>query len=169
MSGGDGNESNAFRHGLWSATMSSRFGSNEAKEFADAHEANPNAINGMSASALSNKSFSTLAAADESADLGNNIIGRQIGAGNQGLGMNVLAGKVLNQFAKTGMWTATKQKDGTYKISMTKITNKQFKALQARFKQLNDNGRTAAGQAKLDEQRKQEQLDREARMRSVAL
>jgi hypothetical protein len=154
---GEGTESNAFRHALWSGTMASQFGSADAKTIADAHENNPNAD-------LSQTTFSGKGAldnADMHVDLLNNQIGRQIGASSQGQGMNAIAGKVLNQFAKGGLWTATKQKDGSYKISMSKITSKQFKALQARFKQLNNNGRTAAGQAKSDEENGKAELEQQ--------
>ncbi|OOQ58313.1 hypothetical protein BC343_11810 [Mucilaginibacter pedocola] len=151
---GAGTESNAFRHTLWQATIASQFGSDIAQSFGDAHENNPNAD-------LSQRVFTgknALDNADMHVDLLNNQIGRQIGTASSGQGMNAIAGKVLNQFANTGLWTATRQKDGSYTISMTKITSKQFKALQARFKQLNNNARTAAGQAKIDEENGKAQL-----------
>ena len=54
-------------------------------------------------------------------------------------------------------WTATWQKDGTWKMTITKITDEQCNALQAVFQKLNNNGFTAAVQKKREEEAKKEQ------------
>jgi hypothetical protein len=41
-----------------------------------------------------------------------------------------------------GLYTATQQKDGSWKVSKSKITADQYKALKARFGQLDNNGET---------------------------
>ena len=135
LSPGDGNQSNAFRHALWSAGITSQFGKDDAKEITDAYEANPDAD--MSQTVFrGNKMQSALQEADMHVDLLNNQIGRSIGEASQRQGMNAIAGKVLNQFAKTGLWTATRQKDGSYKISLSRMTSNQFKAFQNRLNSL---------------------------------
>ena len=146
LTGGDGRQSNAFRHTLWSATMASVFGSEDAKSLADAHESNPNAD-------LSQRSFSganAMSQADMQADLLNNQIGRQIGETAKNQGMNAVAGKVLSQFATCGLYTFSKQKNGSYTVNLAQITPKQSEALQARFQQLNNAGRTASEQGKVN-------------------
>ena len=146
-----GSQVNAFRHGLWQSTITSAYGSDIAKQAGDAHEENPDAINNMSANDLSNKSFKTMAEADQAIDLGNNIIGRQIGEANKGLGMKDMAMNVLDQFKSGGLWTATKQEDGTFKISITKITSEQYGMLKKVFETLNNNGLRSNEQKKRDD------------------
>ncbi|HEX8328317.1 MAG TPA: DUF6443 domain-containing protein [Hymenobacter sp.] len=149
--GDDGNQSNAFRHALWSGTMTSQFGSDDAKTFADAHERNPNAD-------LSQTMFSSKNEADMHVDLLNNQIGRDIGAANSGQGMKDIAGKVLEQFATDGLWTVTKQKDGSYQIGMSQLSPQQYTSLQTRFQQLNDAGRTKTEQAQADKAKHDEMM-----------
>jgi hypothetical protein len=143
-------EVNADRHTLWQATIASKWGSGIAKEAGDAHEDNANAIAGKNDAALKVMTFKTADEADQAVDLANNIIGRKIGEANKGVGMNVLAQKVTDEFHTNGLWTATKQEDGTYKMSKTKITDKQYEALSKVNSGLNDNGFNATEQKERD-------------------
>jgi len=137
--GNQGSQVNAFRHTLWQATITSEFGSDIASQVGFAHENNPNSNWSVN---YANKSFGTLEAVDERIDLTNNSIGRSIGEANKGLGMKDLALKVLDAFKTDGLWTATKQKDGSFKMTQSKITNDQYETLKGFFNNLNNNGFT---------------------------
>jgi len=158
--GNKGSEVNAFRHVLWQATITSKYGAGIGRQVGDAHEDNPNAIEGKPFNVLWSTSFKTLAAADESIDLANNITGRAIGKANEGVGMKDLALKVLEQFKDGGFWTAVKQEDGTFKMTNSRITEEQYNALKAVFQNLNNNGFTAEVQKKNDQEKRDKIADR---------
>jgi hypothetical protein len=99
---------------------------------------------------LQTTTFKTIEAADEAVDLFNNIIGQNIGNANKGLGMKDLAQKVLDEFHTNGLWTVTKQADGTFKIGINKITDTQYKTLSGIYQNLNNNGFTPTEQSKRD-------------------
>ncbi|AOM79098.1 DUF6973 domain-containing protein [Pedobacter steynii] len=140
-----GSEVNAFRHVLWQATITSEFGSDVASKVGFAHEENPNS---NWSTDYTKKSFGTLGGADERIDLTNNEIGRSIGEENKGMGMKDLALKVLDAFKTDGLWTATRQSDGTFRMTQTKISNEQHKSLQKVFNNLNNDGFTFAEEMK---------------------
>ena len=75
------------------------------------------------------------------------MIGKAIGADSKDLGMKDIALKVLDSFKESGFWTATKQEDGTFKMTQT-ITNEQYEALKTVFQNLNNDGFTQAEQNK---------------------
>ena len=56
--------------------------------------------------------------------------------------MKDLAIQVLEVFKNDGLWTATRQDDGSFRINKTKITTEQYNALMNVFKNLNDDGYT---------------------------
>jgi RHS repeat-associated protein len=147
---GMGSEVNAARHTLWQATITNKFGADIGKEAGNAHEDDPNAIDGKSQTVLQTTTFKTIEAADEAVDLFNNIIGQNIGNANKGLGMKDLAQKVLDEFHTNGLWTVTKQADGTFKIGINKITDTQYKTLSGIYQNLNNNGFTPTEQSKRD-------------------
>jgi len=140
--GNMGTQVNAFRHVLWQATITKEFGIKTATEIGNAHEENPNAIDYRNEIQLSITPFKTLSNADESVDLGNNIIGRSIGANNKGLGMKDLALKALDAFHNDGFWTAYKDKDGSFYMMRTKISDEQYDTLKRVYQELDDNGFT---------------------------
>jgi len=140
--GNMGTQVNAFRHVLWQATITKEFGIKTATEIGNAHEENPNAIDYRNEIQLSITPFKTLGNADESVDLGNNIIGRSIGANNKGLGMKDLALKALDAFHNDGFWTAYQDKDGSFYMMKTKITDEQYDTLKRVYQELDNNGFT---------------------------
>ena len=129
-----GGQVNAFRHALWQATTTKEFGNRIANEAGNAHEENPYAD-------VNQASYATLDAADEAADLRNNIIGRRIGRENSDLNMNDMAQKVLDEFKENGLNTVIKNDDGTYSIQKTKVSEKQYQELTNRFFILDNNGK----------------------------
>jgi len=142
---------------MWQGQITNEFSASTAADFGNAHEMNPNADLGQ----MTFAGKDALDQADMHVDLLNNIIGREIGDQNKGLGMRDLAIKVLDRFATKGLWTAQKQKDGSYKISLTKITSTKYSQLKNRFMQLNDNGRTKKGQEEAD--KRQREIDSQRR------
>ena len=132
-----GSENGAFRHTLWQAEITSEFGADIAKQAGDAHEDGPNID-------MNQTSFSNLNDADKSVDLHNNNIGREIGIQNKGIDMNSMAKKVLNVFATKGLYTAQKQKDGSYKLVKTKLSPSKAKQLMRLFNQRDKNGMTSS-------------------------
>jgi RHS repeat-associated protein len=130
----EGSENGAFRHALWQAEITSQFGSQIALEAGYTHEENPSAN-------LSRRNFNSLAAADETVDLLNNIIGRSIGEQNAGKPMNELAGLVLEEFATNGLWTANQNDKGQWTISRTKLSSEKYNQLKEIFKGLDQYGR----------------------------
>jgi hypothetical protein len=143
----EGSEVNADRHTLWQATITSKYGSDIAKEAGDAHDEHPDTIVGKGEAMIKTMTFKT---PDEAADLSNNIIGRSIGEKSKGQGMKTVAGKVAKEFHDNGLWTSQKQDNGTYKITKTKISDKQYNSLMKSYKDLNDNGITKEQQTDHD-------------------
>ncbi|WP_417940944.1 DUF6973 domain-containing protein [Flavobacterium sp. RS13.1] len=128
MSGGIGSESNAFRHALWSATMSTRYDEEIATKAGNAHEG------GKIFDALSIDFNSPLIQntdyADSVVDLLNNEIGRQIseGIGNDFTSQIDIARQVLNVQVTHGLWKVSTDKNGNISISRKKISERQFNA-----------------------------------------
>ena len=161
----EGTQVNALRHGVWQATITAKYGEGIAKQVGNAHEENPNAD-------LSQRTFTgnttkdALVKADQTIDLLNNQIGREIGKANPNASMQELATATLDYFHNTGLYTATINKDGSVSIGQTKITDEQFKQLNGAFQQLNDNGRTQQEQQRSDAeaQKEIERLNRGPKM-----
>jgi hypothetical protein len=135
--GNKGSEVNAFRHTIWQGTIASQFGDEIASGIGFAHEDNPNTNWGKDYTQMS---FKSLTEADERIDLMNNMIGRDIGNENKGLGMKEIALKTLDVFKKDGLFTANKQEDGTFRISRTTISDKKYSALKKAINNLDANG-----------------------------
>ncbi len=131
----EGTEVNAFRHTIWQAAITSTYGKEIAKEAGDAHEVNPNAH--LSSSRL----FDTMAEADQSADLMNNIIGRNIGESNKNKNMQELSLLVLDDFFKNGLYVVTKNKQEKFLLEKRLIIKEKYEYLKSYYDELNENGR----------------------------
>lgn len=114
-----GTERNAFRHVVWQSILTNEFGANVAREAGNSHEYNPFAD-------LSVQSFSDKALADQSVDLLNNQIGRNIATENPGLTPQQVAQKALDYFHDSGLYTIQQDKLGMYNIVQTKISDNQY-------------------------------------------
>jgi hypothetical protein len=139
MTGGIGRESNAFRHALWSATMTNQFGSEIATQAANAHEGGKvfgSLSIDFSAPLVQNSEY-----ADSVVDILNNEIGREL-AGS--LGENAsqidIGMQVLNVQKTEGLWEVSTDKDGNMTISRQKISEKQYNAAVKILKSLDNNG-----------------------------
>ena len=151
----EGTQVNAFRHGLWQATITATYGESIAKQVGNAHEDNPSAN-------LSQRNFSgknAVAKADETIDLLNNQIGREIGKANPNGSMQELAMATLDYFHDKGLYTATANKDGSITVGQTKISDEQYQQMKEVFQQLNNNGRNQQEQQAKDKEREQQMLN----------
>lgn len=129
-----GSDVNAFRHALWQAAISSKYGETIAKQAGNAHESGKPAD-------LSTLVYSTLDEADKTVDVLNNEVGRGIGLEHKNVGMKELALLVLDMFSNDGkgLYTVHQNKDGQYVISRTKLDAETRSSLEKIFKSLNDN------------------------------
>jgi RHS repeat-associated protein len=159
-----GSHINAYRHVLWQATITNRFESKTAMEVGNAHEEVPNLD-------LTQRNFLSVEGADQTIDLLNNQIGRQIGINNPNASMKELAIQVLDEFKENGLYTIVRQKDGTYKkdgkyeIDKTRLTDEEYNRALHIISRTNDNGYTPEQQEKrnkeiaVEKQRKQDKND----------
>jgi len=121
-------------------------GSEVAKEAADSHENNPN-VN------LNLRNFTgenALNQADQTVDLLNNIIGRNIGNTSQSQSMKKLANNVLECFYQKGLYVASKNADGSVSVIKEKISKSSYDSAKRSLNQLNKNGFTPNQQERID-------------------
>ena len=130
--GHDGDQGNALRHVIWQSIITRRLGEEHAKRIGNAHEDNPNVD-------LNIRRFKKLEDADPTIDLLNNIIGREIGRQNPKASNGELAKKAVEEFYKSGLWTAIKV-GGNYIIQKTKITEEQYNIALETIDKKNENG-----------------------------
>nr|WP_127579445.1 hypothetical protein [Paenibacillus koleovorans] len=90
----------------------------------NAHEENPNALDKIND--LSGVTFNSLSGADEAIDLLNNRIGRFLGLCVTPNSKRAIAIYVLNYFRDSGLWVASEQSDGTFKIVQQALTREQY-------------------------------------------
>lgn len=134
---------NAFRHVLWQATITKRFGIDIAREVGFAHEENPDALGERySMEHFKDVRFSKSADADQTCDLLNNIQGRIVGITTESEKMNKIALDVIDKYYTDGFWTSEQTENGTYKISKNKLTKKQYETAKKRLKLLDSDGYT---------------------------
>lgn len=156
---GEGTQVNAFRHVLWQSYITNLYGENLAREAGYAHEENPFPD-------LSKRRFKSLHEADQTIDLLNNIIGRDLGRrisqSQDKVGMRTMAIEVLKRFLETGLYTANQHADGTWFIDLTRITDEQYNELLEFYQTLNDYGRTEEEQKEMDEKEKRDLESQEA-------
>ena len=148
----EGSEVNAFRHVIWQASITAEFDESIAKQVGNAHETNPIVD-------LSIRSFTgnnALSQADQTIDLLNNEIGRQIGLDNPDASTQELAIKTLEYQYENGLYTSSKNKDGSVSVTQTKITEQQYTKGIKTLKGLNDSGFTAPEQKQRDEEAQKE-------------
>ena len=131
----EGSQRNAFRHALWQAEITKEFGKDVAKDAGSAHEISLD--NGK----INDVEFKELIEADESADLRNNVIGREIGSLHSDKTIKELALTTLEYFKDHGLWTAEKKADGTYTVKLEKITQESYENATKLVKELDENGR----------------------------
>lgn len=132
---------NAFRHVLWQATITKRYGIDIAREIGYAHEENPNALGERySLEHFENVEFANYLKADEACDLLNNVQGRIVGITTQENEMNKIALDVIDKYHADGFWVSKPIGNGKYAITREKLTDKQYKKIRDNIELLNKNG-----------------------------
>ncbi|MDA3911696.1 MAG: RHS repeat-associated core domain-containing protein, partial [Bacteroidales bacterium] len=121
--GQEGDYGNAFRHVMWQAMITKKFGDKHANRMGNAHE------NYIDRRDTNQRVFrgTRLGDADTVADLLNNQIGIDIGNNNKSASNVDIAKSVLKEFHENGYWTAS-QKGDNIVLERTKLTGAQYKA-----------------------------------------
>ncbi|WP_170265190.1 DUF6973 domain-containing protein, partial [Salibacter halophilus] len=150
MSDGIGTERNAFRHALWSATITNEYDAGIALRIGNAHEGIPISAQGNAHVDFSVPAPDNMAAADDVVDFLNNEIGRGIAdqLGEDATQVDI-AREVLKVQRNEGLWTATETEDGT-SISRTRISEEQFNNGMEMLNTLDDNGMNEADRTELE-------------------
>ncbi|MDR2650859.1 MAG: hypothetical protein LBC68_00895 [Prevotellaceae bacterium] len=132
--GDEGTQGNAIRHTLWQSIITKEFGTEHAKRIGNAHENNPKTD-------LTQREFTTMEDADQTVDLLNNEIGRNIAEQNTGATNVELATAVMDEYKNNGLWTVSGNKKDGYTIQRTTITNEQYEAALREINKKNETGR----------------------------
>ena len=138
----EGSERGAFRHTVWQAMITTAYGPNMAKVVGDVHEENPNTD-------LKIRTYNSLADADQTVDLLNNIIGRSIGGKSKTNNSKDLAANVLEEFHNNGLWQA-REKDGKWEVFKGKLSDDKYKSYKDRLNNINGLARDANEQVTRD-------------------
>lgn len=129
-----GSDRGAYRHALWSALMTKEYGAETAKSIADSHE-------GATIDISNKNNLNNIVQADGIADELNNQIGRKYGEERNFATKKGLALTILDIFKTEGLYTIKQNKDGTFNVTKTNISEKDWKDLRNRIIELNDNGK----------------------------
>ena len=127
----EGGQVNAIRHALWSSTISSKYGTDIAKEATNSHEPDSN---------LSGFTFSEKAEADSRCDLLNNEIGISLGSQNKKSSMKHLTGQVLDIFHSEGLWMSSQDENGNWIVSRQKMSDADYQKAIQELSKCNENG-----------------------------
>jgi RHS repeat-associated protein len=123
----EGTDRNAFRHTVWQAMISYRYGNDIAKRVGYAHEEDPLVNRGIEDFHF--VWFDTLSLADQSADLKNNELGREIATAygsNASVTDSDFARYALRYFHEKGLWVAVPQYDDTFQIEQKQLSNSEY-------------------------------------------
>ncbi len=135
---GEGSEVNAFRHAIWMATITNKWGENTALRVGNSHEKNHQALNGIND--VYTHKFDSMSEADEAVDLLNNIIGREIGKSSKPNGtMKDIAKDVLNYYHTQGL-NVVQETDGGFVIVKEKLSKERYEEAIRTLETLDDNG-----------------------------
>ncbi len=139
----EGSQVNAVRHTVWQATITREFGADIATKAGNVHEREPTVD-------LSVRNFTgdanNLGNADQTIDLLNNQIGRQIASDNPTATNNELAQRTIEYFRDVGLFTATINANGSVTANQTRISGEQANVAIASIRRLNNFGQTEAEQ-----------------------
>ncbi len=148
----DGSQVNAARHALWQAVITREFGADIAAQAGAAHERNPHVDLSVNTFGGNN----ALAEADQTIDLLNNQIGRDIANANPNASPQQLALAAVQYFYTQGLFTATQNADGSVTVTRTRITGVQLDNASSIIIGLNNNGRTTQEQRRHEEEVRRE-------------
>ncbi|MBQ4063768.1 MAG: hypothetical protein IJC92_05795 [Bacteroidaceae bacterium] len=143
-----GSENGAFRHALWQAAITAKFGKVHAVKAGNAHEVNPEID-------LTKRQFNYLENADQTTDLLNNNIGRAIGENNRGKNMKQLALILLDEFKNNGLYVSEKDESGVYNVKKKQITEEKYDSLKSKYDNVDENCLTEEDYIRIDKENKQ--------------
>ena len=83
----------------------------------------------------------SLSEADQTTDLLNNILGRNLGGSNMNATNNEMARIVLDYFHEYGLFTTHKNDKNEWVIERTKITDEQYELFTKALEELDEYGR----------------------------
>lgn len=123
----------AFRHSLWQASITSKYGSKTAEEIGNIHEKDINVD-------LSKRVFKSAEDADVVVDLLNNKIGREIGFHNRTKNIKYLAQQILIYYYNNGLYSAEKNNNGFWYVDKRKIDRNTYNKIMNIFSLADDYG-----------------------------
>ena len=125
-----GSKKGSYRHAVWQAIICAKFGEDIATEVGNSHDP---------VTPIKQSAYSSLLDADTHCDQMNNSIGRYLGK-NSNLSNKDLALKVLDVFHNSGLYTVTQNKDGTYRVEKTKISDIEYSKAYSEISRRNNQG-----------------------------
>ncbi|WP_024469899.1 DUF6973 domain-containing protein [Treponema pedis] len=128
----EGSERGAFRHALWQSIIASKDGFSVATDIGNGHDKDILKIN--------KPPYADLESADAFADQLNNIIGRGIGLDNTNASPSESAKMVLDEFHTNGLFTVTKNEDGSYGVQYTQLSKEDYDYAIGILNKLNEKG-----------------------------
>lgn len=140
-----GGESNAFRHALWQAEITNRYGFPDAEQAGNSHEDDPLPDLMQREFPLPDPKFrdkykAAWQRADTVLDLLNNPIGRFLGGtAPDGVGMRNLAGRLLDHYHEKGLWDAVPE-GNTLVVKKIKLSDDKYLQLKDALQRKDDNG-----------------------------
>jgi RHS repeat-associated protein len=162
---GDGTQVNAVRHVVWQASIRNQFGDDVAIKVGNVHERNPQVDLGVR---TFTGTANNLANADQTIDLLNNQIGRQIGANNPvGTSIIDLAKQTLEYFHNTGLFTATINSDGSVAVVQTRLSDAEYNTAVENISNLTAIGETLNEQTQRNQQVENDNKQREKNQRTL--
>ena len=111
-----GSKKGSYRHTVWQAIICSMFGEDIATQVGNSHDP---------ITPPKQSFYTSFIDADTYCDQMNNAIGRKLGK-NSNLSNKELALKTLDLFHETGLYTVSKNEDGTYNVGLTKIGDSEY-------------------------------------------
>lgn len=145
-----GSEKNAFRHALWSATITNEYNASIALIIGNAHEGIPLGVKVNAHVDFNAPAPTNMEAADDVVDFLNNQIGRGIVNNLKENASQIdIAKEVLKVQNNEGLWTATKTTEGI-SISRTRITEKQYNTSLKTLNMLDKNGMNESDRKKFE-------------------
>jgi RHS repeat-associated protein len=139
MTVGIGTERNALRHGIWSATMAARFGSQVAEYLGSAHEGIFPGERGFVD--FNQPIVQDAQAADDVVDFLNNEIAREIGSQFDNEASSLEIAKVVLEYQrKEGLFIVKTDEEGILSISKQKISDEQYQNGLDALDLLDENG-----------------------------
>lgn len=135
----EGSEVNAFRHALWVAILTNKWGEGIANEISNSHESNSHSLDNISDPY--SYQFTSLSEADEVVDLLNNRIGVQVGQSlPEGSSQKDVVRAILDYYHEYGLNIVVRDENGYYTIEQQPLSDERYYENLNTLEQLDSNG-----------------------------